>query len=222
MRQAENAHPALEKVTAFLTRQVGSKRQLLLFRHPTAGIQLPAGTVEPDEPPEQAVIRELIEETGIGACRRVALLGTLVKDLAAPQRIVTSTEHPRGAPDAEPEVGVRSLRRGLPVLVREERPGWAQAFCQELDMSRSPPAILSEFGGWVPAASLGTRVVRYLWHLALLSDERDRWEHEADGHRFRPFWADLEPQPSLVAGQDEWLEAVYAPLLRSCADLYGD
>ncbi|MGY8824179.1 MAG: hypothetical protein ACKVJG_09625 [Candidatus Latescibacterota bacterium] len=44
---------ALEKVTIFVTRGIESQRELLLFKHQSAGIQIPAGTVGIDETPEQ-------------------------------------------------------------------------------------------------------------------------------------------------------------------------
>ncbi|MFT5088201.1 MAG: hypothetical protein ACI8PG_002562 [Planctomycetota bacterium] len=43
----------LEKVTIFVTRGIESQRELLLFKHQSAGIQIPAGTVGLDETPEQ-------------------------------------------------------------------------------------------------------------------------------------------------------------------------
>ena len=54
----------VEKVVAYVT----SGDRLLVFRHvhePEAGIQVPAGTVEPGESPDDAVIREAHEETGL-------------------------------------------------------------------------------------------------------------------------------------------------------------
>ncbi|MCP5097606.1 MAG: NUDIX domain-containing protein, partial [Chloroflexi bacterium] len=54
---------AVYKVTAFITRRVANETQLLVFQHPTAGIQLPAGTVETGELAETAVLREITEET---------------------------------------------------------------------------------------------------------------------------------------------------------------
>lgn len=42
------------KVTALITRPKGEQRQLLLIRHPYAGIQIPAGTIEPGETPNEA------------------------------------------------------------------------------------------------------------------------------------------------------------------------
>ena len=69
------------KVLAYVTH--GGR--LLVFRHPDApeaGIQVPAGTIEQDEPPEEAVLREAWEETGLTRLRLVRLLGTSVRDMA--------------------------------------------------------------------------------------------------------------------------------------------
>ena len=54
------------KVLAYVVRG----DDLLVFRHadfPTAGLQVPAGTVEPGEPPVEAVLREVREESGMAA-----------------------------------------------------------------------------------------------------------------------------------------------------------
>ncbi len=55
----------VQKVCPCLTRQRGGVQQLLLFRHPLAGLQLLKGTVEEGESPESAALRELQEESGI-------------------------------------------------------------------------------------------------------------------------------------------------------------
>jgi ADP-ribose pyrophosphatase YjhB (NUDIX family) len=60
-------------------------RELLVFEHrdfPDAGTQVPAGTVEEDEAADLAVVREVYEETGVGA-RLVRELG--VTDAIAPR-----------------------------------------------------------------------------------------------------------------------------------------
>jgi 8-oxo-dGTP pyrophosphatase MutT (NUDIX family) len=57
----------LVKVMAYITRQRGDRRQLLVFKHkhvPEAGVQVPAGTVKPGEALVNALIREVLEETG--------------------------------------------------------------------------------------------------------------------------------------------------------------
>lgn len=66
------------KVTAVCLRERGTITEVLVFEHPRdeggSMVQLPAGTIEPDEAPEVAAARELEEETGIQA-RPFALAG---------------------------------------------------------------------------------------------------------------------------------------------------
>jgi len=56
------------KALAYITRQHDGQTQLLVFKHrdfPEAGVQIPAGTVEPGEPVEAALFREIREESGV-------------------------------------------------------------------------------------------------------------------------------------------------------------
>ena len=67
----------LAKALAYVTRTRGDRRELLVFEHvdhPEAGVQVPAGTIEDGETPEQSVIREVYEETGLASVRLVRLL----------------------------------------------------------------------------------------------------------------------------------------------------
>lgn len=61
--------PRVGKVAAVVIRNGSSGPEVLVFDHPLeeAGfmVQLPAGTIEPDEAPEAAAVRELFEETGV-------------------------------------------------------------------------------------------------------------------------------------------------------------
>lgn len=75
--------PALrDKVILYIT----CGRQMLVFVHtafPDAGIQVPAGSIEIGETPEQAARREAREETGLEALDLRAFLGEEIFDLAA-------------------------------------------------------------------------------------------------------------------------------------------
>jgi 8-oxo-dGTP pyrophosphatase MutT (NUDIX family) len=58
--------------------------RLLVFHHPEdRNMQLPKGTVEPGEAPEDAVRRELLEESGIAYTGALHPLGTLERDCPA-------------------------------------------------------------------------------------------------------------------------------------------
>ncbi|MFF2496774.1 NUDIX domain-containing protein [Peribacillus sp. NPDC058075] len=57
----------IKKAYGYVTRIHNGETQVLVFQHPIreAGIQIPKGTVKPQEDPYQAVIREMKEETGL-------------------------------------------------------------------------------------------------------------------------------------------------------------
>lgn len=74
----------IKKVYAYITRG----EQLLVFNHvdfPEAGIQVPGGTLEPEELPESAVLREAEEETGLEGFQLAAYLGC--DEIEFPDRI---------------------------------------------------------------------------------------------------------------------------------------
>lgn len=57
---------------------VDERGRLLVFHHPEdRGMQLPKGTIEPGESPEDAVRRELLEESGIDYTGELVPLGTM-------------------------------------------------------------------------------------------------------------------------------------------------
>lgn len=115
------------KVYAYITHT----NRLLVFRHvdgPDAGIQVPGGTMEEGEVPEEAVMREAFEETGLTGLRMRAFLG--------------DTLH------AFPEYGV-THHRHFYYLVCDEAPPerWRHDELDPSDGSRAP--ITFEFT-WVP------------------------------------------------------------------------
>ncbi|MGE7675448.1 NUDIX hydrolase [Lysinibacillus sp. NPDC094403] len=58
----------VEKAFGYITREHEGQLQVLVFEQNTegAGIQIPKGTVEEGETPQEAVTREMFEETGLG------------------------------------------------------------------------------------------------------------------------------------------------------------
>lgn len=58
----------VEKVQAYLTRERDGVAELLVFMqvvHPYEIVEVPGGTVDPGEPPDDAVLREVLEESGL-------------------------------------------------------------------------------------------------------------------------------------------------------------
>jgi 8-oxo-dGTP pyrophosphatase MutT (NUDIX family) len=89
----------LEKVAVFITRGSEGGRQLLLIEHPYAGIQIPAGTVDPGETPEQAAVRETHEETGLSVFSTIDSLGCEEQTLPEGFRAVIETTTVYARPD---------------------------------------------------------------------------------------------------------------------------
>ncbi|MFE2728829.1 NUDIX domain-containing protein [Kitasatospora sp. NPDC059327] len=76
-----------EKVLAYVVRD----GELLVFRHADntyeeVGIQVPAGSVRPGEKPEDAVLREAQEETGLTGFTIVSKLGVTEYDMTPYRR----------------------------------------------------------------------------------------------------------------------------------------
>jgi 8-oxo-dGTP pyrophosphatase MutT (NUDIX family) len=72
---------SVEKVYAYVTYE----DKLLVFKHthyPEAGIQVPGGTIEGDERPDEAILREVKEETGLNDLEVISYLGMWPFDLS--------------------------------------------------------------------------------------------------------------------------------------------
>ena len=106
---------AIEKVAAFITRETKDGLELLLFKHPYAYNQLPAGTVEPGETPEAAVLREAFEETGLEPLSIREYLGCEEVQLPDGNRVILTSTRVFARPD------ITSLRLGL---FASRRPGY--------------------------------------------------------------------------------------------------
>lgn len=106
--------PAVEKVCVFVMRDGARGKEVLLFEHPSAGIQVPAGTVELGESAAEAVVREAGEETGLAAFASQSYLGATHELLEAERRVVYRTTPVFSRPDAG-SFDWATLRRGLHV-----------------------------------------------------------------------------------------------------------
>jgi 8-oxo-dGTP pyrophosphatase MutT (NUDIX family) len=194
-----------EKVTAFVTRKSPQGSELLLFEHPHAGIQLPAGTVEANEPHELAAAREASEETGLLDLPPGRFLSAITETLPDEHYLVVTTTPVYARPDPT-SFDWASIRNGI--LVRCNRAG--ADFCQvtylEHDQHADPPYVSYQITGWVPTAVLTRQVTRYFYHFPYHGRTPTTWWAETDNHRFRLFWAPISQLPAIVTPQRWWLE----------------
>jgi len=201
----------LEKVTAFITREHEGRTELLLFRHPYAGIQLPAGTVEEGEPHAEAALREAWEESGLKALQLQQYIG--MQDTVLPENralmLTPATVYAR--PDAGSFDWAR-IPRAHPVACLRSEGGYRQISYVEYDEFPAQNYVTYQITGWVLANALTQQQRRYFYHLVYTGESEDQWEVAIDKHSFRPFWAPLNDLPQLVEPQQQWLEFVCGQL----------
>lgn len=194
----------IEKVTAFVVRQTGSGRELLLFHHPSAGVQLPAGTVEPGESPLAAVLREVAEETGLPAAGPVQYLGATDQLCPEDEAWVGRGTKVLSRPEATSSDWAY-LRRGIKVAVLRQAAGFSQIHYQEHDNLSAPQYLSFAITGWVPDNTLTHSLKRHFFLLEHNTPTPQRWPITADNHTFTLFWAALSHLPPLISPQDQWV-----------------
>jgi 8-oxo-dGTP pyrophosphatase MutT (NUDIX family) len=168
----------IEKVTAFVTRCVNGRTELLPFEHPSAGIQFPARTVEPGEAPEAAAIRETQEETSL---RNVAIDHSLGMHEVMPpdtQRMIIEPTRIYARPDRMSFNWIQ-LGRGLTVSVERHSGEFAQITCQEWDRQADPAYVSYQITVWVSSAVLSQGYRRHFFTLTTGETTPERWQQTA-------------------------------------------
>jgi 8-oxo-dGTP pyrophosphatase MutT (NUDIX family) len=198
----------LEKVACFATRAGREAVELLTIRHPTAGTQVPAGTVENGETPQQAAAREFFEET-----KRVAVsvrkLSTLITELESPMGVLVSTPMHRDSQVQTGPPGGTFLRKGLPITILDRKAGELLVRYEERDYNVAPPSIISSVAGWVPVSAVSTTIVRYLCQVSVApSEDASRWKVIADNQTWSLEWTPIDDGLHLFGEQQTWLKAV--------------
>lgn len=199
-----------EKVTAFVTRTTSHGQELLLFEHPRAGLQLPAGTVEDNEPHAAAAAREAREETGLLHLPSGRFLEAVAEPLPDDHYLMLDTTPVYARPDTT-SFNWATIRRGILVLRHRTAADFAHVTYAEQDKQADPPYVSFRITGWVPATMITRQVTRYFYHFPYEGETPTTWWVDTDNHRFRLFWVPLTQLPSIVAPQRWWLDI----LLRS-------
>ena len=202
----------VQKVTAFIIRERNGIKELLVFKHPTAGIQIPAGTVEADENIETAAKRETYEETGLRFVEVESYLGCFENELKNNQRIIAETTEVYIEPDLTAIPYKRKLPKGLTVDYHSTQRDFTHISYIEYEFNKfhKPIRIDSNIMGWVPNENISAQKKRHFFHLSTQEETADAWELKSDqGHIFKPYWTPLSPKPEIIPPQNKWLDFVY-------------
>jgi len=202
----------VQKVTAFIVRERSGVRELLVFKHPTAGVQIPAGTVEEGEDIETAVKRETYEETGLQLVEIENYLGCFENELEKNQRIIAGTTQVYIEPNLTAIPYKRKLPKGLTVdyLSTQEDFTHISYIAYEYDEFHKPIRIDTNITGWIPNENLSAQKKRHFFLMSTQEETENAWELKSDqGHIFKPYWTPLSPKPQIISPQDKWLDFVY-------------
>ncbi len=204
--------PYLEKVTGFVTRRSETNGlALLLIQHPYAGVQIPAGTVEAIETPEQAVLREVMEETGLEDHTIVQKIGWRDELPPGATHVVFNPTKVYARPNTESFDWAR-LPRGAAVHLERRSKDFAQITYAEGDHYPDPQFTTFQITGWVPVTTLASANRRHFFHLSSGAETPAQWDHFADNHTFRVFWVSFLDLPEIVHPQHAWLHYVLSDL----------
>ena len=194
----------IKKVTGFVIRLSEKGTDLLLFHHPISGIQIPAGTMDPGETPEDAILREVTEETGLANTTLVQCLGVKEELLPDDLRVIAETTR------VYTRLNLTSLdwaycQPGITIKVERKTEGFVQIRYQEYNRLPDPQYVTFTILGWVPETVLANTHRRHFFHLIYHGNSPHQWQNEADNHHFSPFWAPLSDLPEIIHPQDKGL-----------------
>ena len=200
----------VQKITAFIVRERGGVKEVLVFKHPTAGVQIPAGTVEKGEDLETAVKREAYEETGLKLVEIEEYLGCIENELENNQKIIAKTTQVYIEPKLNAMPYQEKLTKGLTVDYHSTQEDFTLMSYIEYDKHPNPTCIRYNITGWVPNENLSAQKKRHFFHLSTQEKTEDAWELKSDmGHIFKPYWTSLSPKPDIIPPQNKWLDFVY-------------
>jgi 8-oxo-dGTP pyrophosphatase MutT (NUDIX family) len=199
----------LLKVTAFVVRPSPAGGDLLLFRHPYAGVQIPAGSVDEAEAPQHAVLREVAEETGLTDVHLLDELAAI--EIPPPEGhafvLHATTVYARPDPTSFDWI---QLPRGTTVRTLARAEGYTQVEYTEWNQWPDPMYASMHVLGWAPDEALTADSRRYFYLLSPASRTEERWTVFTGNHHYELFWAPLQALPKIVSPQDRWLDVLWA------------
>lgn len=193
-----------ERYTNKVTCIVTNGTNLLLIKHPFAGYQLPAGTVEQGEEPLAAAIREIKEETSLIDVSLVKHLGIMDVCLPEGMACLLKTSKIYSRPDIT-SFDWATIPRSSWVKVLRESGQWVQINYSEPDCLPNPNFETYSLTGWVEREKLAKLQKRHFYHFVSKHVGTNPWSVFSDYHMFEVGWHRLDNLPQLMPPQDQWL-----------------
>ena len=196
----------LGKVVCYITRTSEGQEHLLLLRHPYAGNQIPAGTVETGESFEAGALREAREETGLAALSVVGELKVDREELPPGAALIQVSSTVYSRPDFGSFDWV-TIPRGVRVDTGESKEGFVRIrYCEPEALGSH--RVSYEIAGWMEKGALTTTVERRHYRLRSTGGDEGEWEVFSDHHRFVLMWHPLSDEPRLEEPFRQWFESV--------------
>lgn len=183
----------VDKVACLITRGGPDGPELCVFEHPSAGIQLPAGTLEVGEDPLAGALREAFEETGLDGLRVESELGWTPASPTPVDAVVARTI----------QVGATTVPRGYYAKVLEEGPMECLVRVAGVE-------------GRVERTSLAFDGQRHLVHLTTPEPAPGEWwvaTPDGGGMIWRCHWVPLDRRRYLNDWHEDWLDRVRPALV---------
>ncbi len=201
----------LEKVTAFILRPAPSGMEILLLEHPFAGYQFPAGTVNFGESPEDAIVREIAEETGLPNLTIEKFIRYEDTLMPADQAVLIAPTTVFSRPDSTSFDWI-NLQPGMRLDVLRKMNGYTQINYEEPDKLPDPGFTTYQITGWVPDDVLSKLQRRHFFRFLFVGKTPFTWKVNTDYHTFTLRWYPLDDLPPLIPPQDTWLDILIKDL----------
>lgn len=194
----------MEKVTAFILRN--NQDEILLFQHKDNSIQLPAGTVEQNETIEEALYREIFEETGIlkSSIHNIKKIPIINNDLAN-NELVIEKEATIFSEACLDSFAWGNIRKGITVNEMHRENGFIQIDYTEYQDEIKKEILNFRLLCWIKeecTSSIKTRHYYYVY----VNEQKDNWTKKVDNTVFNMFWHKIEDGNICTGIQSNWFQ----------------